>query len=190
MHQPPRHSPFRFLKTGSGYRSGFRFASALLIALIAVDSQAASDEEEVPPEILEQLQEMFDKTAAAGQHYCAIIVSQNGILRPNIENTELSSRQMGGAPGVASVVATRSSYDISIDQTIGFTNAPAGGGDNTAFSATYSGYGAANFIETPGDVPVGIKKGTTTVETHFIATRTADAFPAGNYAGELVLRCE
>lgn len=147
-------------------------------------------DQEIPPEVLEQFNNLFKNTPSASPHFCAITVTQNGRLVAGIGNQELNSSLAGGTAGVADVTATNSSFEISIDQPTGFTSAPANGNDNTTFSSTYSGFGKTNFSSTPGDIPVRLKKGITTVETHFIATRTPDAFPAGNYNGELVLRCE
>ena len=179
----------RHVRLPSVHRAGI---IAVCSGLCLQGSIAFADDDgfQDPPEILDGLKQMFEGTAANSKHFCAIMVTQNGRLRPNIENTELSSRQAGGIAGVATVTSTNSSYQMSIDQTIGFTSAPADGNTNTTFSATYSGSGAANFMETPGNIPVKAQKGTTTVETNFIATRSPDAFPAGNYNGELILRCE
>lgn len=145
---------------------------------------------------LKNLQNMFKAANANGNgngngnQFCAIVVTQGGQLRASPDNMTLSSQIMGGQAGTAEVVATNGAYSLSIDQNAGFSTQPAGGSANTTFSSTFSATGATNFADTPGQIPQKIKQGTTQVETNFIATRTNDPFPAGNYTGELVLRCE
>lgn len=162
-------------------------ANAPIAAAQTADAPAAGFEE---PLSVESMRALFAKTAANGNHFCAITITQTGQLTASPDNMELSSRLVGGTAGKADVTATNGSYSISIDPTTGFNLAPPDGSSNTAFSSTFSATGATNFAETPGQFPQKIKMGNSVIEAHFIATRSPDAFPAGNYSGELILRCE
>lgn len=134
--------------------------------------------------------QVFNAAGANSNQSCAILVSKPGTIVSSPDNMTLASNLAGGAPGTADIVTSNGSYSASIDTVTGFSSQPPGGSANTDFSSTYSGTGATAFAETPGNIPVQLKKGTTRVEANFIATRTAGPFPAGNYKGELVLRCE
>ncbi|MEZ5813042.1 MAG: hypothetical protein R3D45_16670 [Rhizobiaceae bacterium] len=129
----------------------------------------------------------------AERHYCLINLLQPGAFTSNVGLTELSSKNPGGAPGKVDVQTTNGSFDLSIDAPLSFSSEPAGGGVNTNFSATmtgvaFSGSGSGTFGET--SAATSLKKGVTTVDVHFIATRTAGTFPSGSYASVVTLRCE
>ena len=122
--------------------------------------------------------------------FCAIMVSSHGQLSASPEQGELSSRAYGGRPGQVEVVATNSSYSLSIDSPLGFSLAPVGGNDSTVITTSFSGYGATNFSDVPGSMPVRLKRGATNVVAQFVATKSGGMFPAGQYRAELTLRCE
>ncbi|MEM9330851.1 MAG: hypothetical protein AAGA53_05965 [Pseudomonadota bacterium] len=127
----------------------------------------------------------------AGGESCQIIIVSPGTINASIENTELSSKVYGGRAGVAQITTTNASYTLSIDQPLGFASMPVGGGDSVNMATFFSGNGATNFSETPGNVPTRLELGTTLIETHVIARRlSGDPFPVGNYSTQLNLRCE
>lgn len=127
------------------------------------------------------------------RHYCLMTVLQPGVFTANAGLTELSSKNPGGVPGVMNVETTNGSFDLSIDTPLSFSLQPPGGGASTNFAATmtgvaFSGSGSGTFGETSAQT--SLKNGVTTVNVHFIATRTAGTFPAGNYASVVTMRCE
>jgi hypothetical protein len=122
--------------------------------------------------------------------FCAIIITSDGQLAASPEANELSSMTFGGRPGQAEIIATNSSYTLSIDAPLGFSLAPAGGNDSMLIRTSYSGFGATSFSATPGNVPIRLKRGSTTVSANMVATKTSSLFPAGQYRAELTLRCE
>jgi hypothetical protein len=148
------------------------------------------------PATPQAFQDMFNAAKANSNgngnsnHFCAIVVTQPGQLKASPDNMTLSSQIMGGQSGSASIYATNGSFSVSIDPITGFSAQPPGGSANTTFSSAFSATGATNFAETPGQIPQKVKQGTTQIDADFLATRTTDPFPAGNYSSELVLRCE
>lgn len=130
----------------------------------------------------------------ADRQFCLInVLQQPGIFTANVTNTELSSKNAGGLPGIIDVQTTNGSFDLSIDTPLSFSLEPPGGGTNTNFAATmtgifHSGPGNGTFAETSAQT--SLKKGLTNVVVHFIATRTIGTFPAGNYASVVTMRCE
>jgi hypothetical protein len=133
------------------------------------------------------------KTQGGGgsaNQFCAIMVNSHGQLSPSPEQGELSSMAYGGRPGQIEVVASSSSFSLSIDSPLGFSLAPVGGNDSTVIKTSFSGYGATNFSDIPGNLPVRLKSGATSVVAQLIATKGGGMFPAGQYRAELTLRCE
>lgn len=125
------------------------------------------------------------------KHFCLIERISDGSIQPNIQNTEITSRQFGGYSGRLKVTATRSSYRLVVDDPLGFEYSPANAGNAAEYKTFFLGNGATNFAERPGNEPVKIKKGETFIETHFVATKlNNNTFPAGNYNAKLTLRCE
>lgn len=137
------------------------------------------------------LQEMVETNAAKGDNNaCAIIIGRTGSMNVNPEANEISSIGWGGQPGEAQIVATNSSFNLSMDEPLGFSLAPPKGNDATVFKSTYSGFGATNFSQSPGNTKIRVKKGTTSITANLTATKTSGTFPAGQYRAELTLRCE
>lgn len=127
---------------------------------------------------------------AQNRQACTIIVGDNGTLKANPGATTLSSSNAGGRSGSAIVSATNSSYELVVDAPFGFSFQPAGGSENTTFSASMSAAGATQFASVPSGVSRRIKRGQTEVTVDFAAKRNAGSFPAGNYTATVVLRCE
>jgi hypothetical protein len=185
-------------KPAFGFRMRRRLQIVALTFLIVATgsspsySQNANMDESVDggPISIETMQAMFRDGGPGNKHFCAIVVTQQGLLAPSPDNMELSSRQQGGRPGIAQVTATNSSYDLTIDPPGGFVISPTGGSADTTFTSTYSATGATNVADSPGQFALDIKRGVSQIEANFIATRNNSPFPAGQYSAELVLRCE
>ncbi len=133
---------------------------------------------------------MTSAVSSKNKHYCQVLLVNSGTIRAAVDNLTISSKEIGASAGKIQVITTNSSYRISIDNTAGFTSMPIGGSDSTNFKTFYSGFGATNFSETPGNVQIKVKKGVTDIETHFVAERFTEPFPAGAYTANLSVRCE
>ncbi len=127
---------------------------------------------------------------AQSKQSCTIIINERGTMRPNPGASVLSSSTPGAKPGEAVVIATNSSYSVSVDAPLGFSIQPSGGSNNTRFEASMSAHGATNFFSVPSGVEQRIKRGQTDVTVNIKATRQGGSFPAGQYAATVVLRCE
>ncbi len=124
------------------------------------------------------------------RQYCQIVVTQSGTLTTNAGLTELSSKQPGGAQGLAEITTTNGSYWVSVDAPTTFSSMPTSGDTGVSFATSYSLSGATTAPETAGTVTTKAKKGVTDVAVDFVASRAGSIFPAGNYTGVAVLRCE
>jgi hypothetical protein len=119
---------------------------------------------------------------------CSIQVNQAGLLTANVGQTVLSSTNVGGSSGLADITTTSNSFGVSIAQPTAFTTAPAGGGTNVNFAATYSTAGATTIASTNSANP--LLTGVTNVSVDMSATKTTGSFPTGTYAAVVVLTCE
>ncbi len=157
----------------------------------ADDDILPSNEEEILREAIENPSEFKAAPGARGNNFCQIVLVNEGNLHEIPGTYKLSSKGGGGRPGVAQVTTSNSSYRVTVDQPLGFINAPFGGNSSVLMKASYSGSGSSNFSETPGDIEQKLKRGTTTIETNLVAERSdGTPFPAGRYTAELTLRCE
>jgi hypothetical protein len=118
------------------------------------------------------------------------MVRSDGQLAASPEGNELSSASYGGRAGQAEVFASGDSYMLTMDAPLGFSLAPSGANDSVAMKASYSGFGATSFSATPGNIPVRLKAGLTTISADLVARKISGLFPAGPYRAELMLRCE
>jgi hypothetical protein len=87
------------------------------------DSLIPSDEASTDKQTLKNaLKEIAkNKGGGNGNQFCAIMVNSHGQLSPSPEQAELSSKAYGGRPGQVEVVASNSSYSLSIDSPLGFS---------------------------------------------------------------------
>lgn len=127
---------------------------------------------------------------AANKQACTIILGDEGVLKPSVDLTALSSSGIGGRPAEATITATNSSYSIVVESPFAFSIAPPDGAANTIFDATISGRGATDFFEVPDQVPIRIKRGTTALSINLTATKLAGNFTSGDYRAETTVRCE
>ncbi len=176
-------------------------AAQLCLSTTAVQS---SDEPQDDPEQLEEgnisdslvdplnpFGDQDNTSVSNNSETCQIVIINPGSIRPNIENNLLSSKELGGRAGALQVTATSNSYALSIDAPLGFTAMPTGGARDVSMSTSFSGTGATNFSETPGQNPVSLRSGATLVEAHLMAKRPlSNPFPSGQYSAEITVRCE
>lgn len=117
---------------------------------------------------------------------CAITIVDAGILTTNVGQTQLSSENAGGQAGTATVVATSSAYQVSVNAPAAF-NAGSPAAPST-FAAKYSTTGASTY--TNATVANPLAAGTTNVSVNLAANKTAGSFPTGTYSATVILRCE
>ena len=124
---------------------------------------------------------------------CSIVVGAPGIISPNPDSTQLSSKNAGGKQGVADIYSIHS-YDISVSSPDFFTNAPAGGNGNTTFTTTFSGeslHRGRTFSERPGESPVRLRNGYSITRVYVdLEADRPDSFPSGSYTAVAIVRCE
>lgn len=127
---------------------------------------------------------------------CQIVLQgSGGTLGVNANINHLSSKEPGGAPGIARVTSN-SNYWLQADVVPYWTMSPTGGDTDTVFSTSFSGRAVnargLTFAERPGTSRIRLRTGTSIqdITVHYDATRTSGTFPAGNYRGVVVLRCE
>ncbi len=173
------------------------FSLVLGVAWLQTPASHAQEDMEVKTrdEIIEEAIKAPTKdfeTNARGNNrqYCEIIVNESGEIHPRPGTNTLSSLYAGGRAGRAQVLATNSSFRISIDPPLGFRLAPPNGNDGAIFTTSYSASGATNFSNQPGIIAQRIKRGVTNIEAHLTADRGQSPFPAGQYSAEIVMRCE
>ncbi len=129
--------------------------------------------------------------AQNNKHSCTIIVDNTpGLIRQNADATILASTSAGGLSARAKIIATNSSYRVSVDAPSGFSVFPNQGNKNTEISATFSSTGATSFFSSPEGMEQKIKKGTSNIKIDMTAKRLNGSFPSGNYAATVTLRCE
>lgn len=173
------------------------FAALVILALTQTAAAAPKRDEPTPEQKAvskayeEFLQEMLAANAVKGDNQaCAIIVGRTGSMTVNPEANEISSVGWGGQPGEAQIVATSGTFNLKMDEPLGFSLAPPKGNDATIFKGSYSGFGATSFSQAPGNATIRVKKGITSITANLTATKTSGTFPAGQYRAELTLRCE
>ena len=146
--------------------------------------------------------------------FCNILLTQNGTLAPNVSRTQLSSLEAAGVAGRAqirtSLVTSGPQYIISVEAPTAFTNAPSALSAPVDFGVTYT----STFEVFSGNDPHGnpnttpISSGSLSelssttrlrfprnatrlsLDVHLDASTSTGTFPAGEYAAEVVLRCE
>lgn len=127
---------------------------------------------------------------------CSIVLQgAGGTLGVNAAANQLSSKLAGGAPAVARVTSN-SNYWLQADVVPYFTMSPTGGDTGVTFSATFAGQAinarGLTFAERPGPNRIRLRTGNSIqdITVHYNATRASGVYPAGNYRGVVVLRCE
>lgn len=187
------------IPTGNLARTVFAFLIGTMLTYTNAEANnGGNGNSEESEEIKKQLEgrtliPLIDTDARNGSNNqaCTIIVTETGVLGSGFENLEMGSKVYGGRAGVAQVMTTNGSYSLSLDPPLGFSAAPAGGNSNVNMITSFQGSGVTNFSETPGNLSIRLKNGTTTVQTHLTAKRTNNLpFPAGYYSTAVTLRCE
>lgn len=121
---------------------------------------------------------------------CVLTVGAPGVLVPSTDFTHLHSQAAGGSAGTIAVLSTGTVFKVSAVAPTAFTSAPANGGTNVSFSATYAGSGATTIGTTPGATLTSVNPGTTNLSINLDAAKSAGTFDAGAYVTEVVVRCE
>ena len=120
---------------------------------------------------------------------CVLTISSSGTLTPNVDYTQLSSENGGGARGGATIITTSSSFDLVVDTPTGFSMMPAGGDTGVSYASLYSASG----VTILGDIGEGVLSslglGLTNVSVGATATKAAGVFPAGSYQLPVTVRC-
>ena len=121
----------------SSVASGARHLPALILAMVLaaapvalpVAAQTTDQAAELPESLIpadeppagrqtlkNALKQMaMGRGGGNGNQFCAIMVNSHGQLSPSPEQSELSSMAYGGRPGQIEVVASNSSFSLSID---------------------------------------------------------------------------
>ena len=127
---------------------------------------------------------------------CTVVVQAPGKVTINAGLNSLSSKNSGGTRARATittnstlcVIATLlNCYAISTPPPLTFASSPSGANTGTVFSTSFYLNGGA---ERPGAVPVLVVNGQYNMEVDLTATKAVGLFPAGNYTGQVTLRCE
>ncbi|WP_028034835.1 hypothetical protein [Chelativorans sp. J32] len=121
---------------------------------------------------------------------CTITIDSPGVLVPDATLVQLSTRQVGGTAGMATIQTTGSSFNVSTTAPSAFTSAPAGADANVTFAALYSATGATTLSDVPGATPSPLGQGTTTLNVNLTAMKSSGTFPDGEYSADLVVTCE
>ena len=125
---------------------------------------------------------------------CSIVLQENGTLAPNGDNTLLSSKQPGGAPGKARVTSF-GAYDLTADEVSFFLSDPGNMSLGSTFVARFSGQAVNNrgrtFAERDGGNAMRLRTGysITDVTVNLDVTRP-NGFAAGDYTALTIVRCE
>lgn len=137
-----------------------------------------------------QIADFASENAQNAKQSCQIIIQSNGRLAPNVGATKLTSLGFSGEPARADITTSTGSYYVSVDQPLGFVQAPQGGNNDITFATWMSGRGKTSFGDTPGQNRVKLKNGLTNMEIGLEVIKQNGAFPTGRYQAELILRCE
>ncbi len=125
---------------------------------------------------------------------CSIVLQQPGTLAANPAATQLSSKLVGGAPGLARVTSF-GAYDLTVDEVSFFLASPSGMSLGSTFLARFSGQAVNSrgrtFAERDGANAMTLRTGysITDITVHLQVDRPA-GFDAGNYTALTIVRCE
>ena len=121
---------------------------------------------------------------------CALTVGTPGVMSASTDFKSLSSTNAAGVAGTVTALSTGTNYKVSAIAPTTFKTAPAGGGDDVTFAATYSGAGSTSIGSTPGATTTTLNAGTTVVSVNLAATKGSGTFNGGAYTAEVIVRCE
>ena len=122
---------------------------------------------------------------------CTIVVVQNGGLIVSSDVKQMSSKFVGGTPGIAQV-NSNGFYQLSVTTPPNFTVGPVDADTNVTRQVLFSGYdlgSSASFAErsTPIYANGNIK---TRMTINFAAQKTTGTFTTGHYQALTWVRCE
>jgi hypothetical protein len=123
---------------------------------------------------------------------CVITVGSSGTLGVSTDFATLGSSEAGGALGSANVLATGAGFSLSADAPTAWDSAPATGGTNVSFAATYAATGPTTIPTTNGGTLTALNRGNHSVSVGMTAQKTVlgETFESGSYDATVVLRCE
>jgi hypothetical protein len=122
---------------------------------------------------------------------CTIVVTQNGGLKVSSDVKQMSSKFVGGTPGMADV-NSNGVYQLSVTTPPTFTVGPVNADLNVTRQVLFSGYdlnSSASFAErsTPIYANGNIR---TRMTINFAAQKTTGTFTTGHYQALTWVRCE
>ncbi|MEM9422771.1 MAG: hypothetical protein AAF986_09745, partial [Pseudomonadota bacterium] len=120
---------------------------------------------------------------------CTVVADSPGTLAVNTTNTELGSSLAGGAAGAATVTASASTYEVTVDAPSSFDTAPAGSDTNTTFATTYDASGATTATGVAGSTATALGAGVTTLAVGASATKSSGIYESGSYSLTTTVRC-
>lgn len=129
---------------------------------------------------------LFDATVT---ETCAVVADSNGTLALNGTSDVLSSTEVGGSSGQATVTTNSPNFNVSIDAITGFTTGPADADTNTTFATLYDASGATTATDVDGAVPTNLGNGITTLTIDATATKSTGTFSGGTYQLTATVRC-
>ena len=120
---------------------------------------------------------------------CTVVADSPGTLAVNGTNTLLASTEAGGGPGAATVTASSSTFEVTVDAPTGFDTAPAGSDTNTTFGTTYDASGATTASSVAGTTATALGAGVTTLAVNASATKSSGIYESGSYSLTTTVRC-
>lgn len=128
---------------------------------------------------------------------CTVVIHNQGKITLNPSGTQLSSKNGGGSSVRATVTASNGAlcslvqpllcYGVSAPPPLLFASSPLDGSVGTVFSSTYRVDSGA---EMTGVSKTQLQNGSHNVEINMAASKAVGAFGAGEYRGEVIVRCE
>ena len=122
---------------------------------------------------------------------CTIVIRQNGGLKVSADVKQMSSKFVGGTPGMADV-NSNGFYQLSVTTPPTFTVGPLNADTNVTRQVLFSGYdlnSSASFAER--SAPIYANGNIRTRMTiNFAAQKTTGTFPTGPYQALTWVRCE
>lgn len=120
---------------------------------------------------------------------CTVVADSAGTIAINTGNTVLSSTEAGGAAGAATITASTTTYEVTVDAPSTFTTAPAGSDTNTTFATTYDASGATTASGVAGTTATTLGAGSTTLAVNASATKSSGIYNSGTYSLTTTVRC-
>lgn len=129
------------------------------------------------------------KFSATVANTCTLTAGLEGLLVPNASSRQLDSRLAGGGASRVTAQASATGFKLSAIAPSSFTSAPAG--QAATFRSWYSISGATTRTNINGNNQTTLNQGSNLVAVDLRAAKSGGGpFADGNYAAEVVVRCE